>query len=127
MFEIPTWMSIPTWIIFGTVEFIIVWIKEEIQRGKKEDTSEVWKTYVWNPWQISEGWKWLLDLVKGFNRLQMKEHDWVDSDNHIIDRNSLLNHTDQYIRQLLTATFDEMGKRNKERTKIREIVSAFQC
>ena len=66
-------------------------------------------------------------MVKGFNRLQMKEHDWVDSENHIIDRNSLLNHTDQYIRQLLSATFDEMVKRNKERTKIREIVSAFQC
>ena len=64
-------------------------------------------------------------MVKGFNRLQMKEHDWVDSDNHIIDRNSLINHTDQYIRQLLTATFYEMVKRNKERTKIREIVSAF--
>ena len=58
---------------------------------------------------------------------KMKGHDWVDSDNHIIDRNSLINHTDQYIRQLLTATFDEMVKRNKERTKIREIVSAFQC
>ena len=58
---------------------------------------------------------------------KMKEQDWVDSDNHIIDRNSLINHTDQYIRQLLTATFDEMVKRNKERTKIREIVSAFQC
>ena len=57
----------------------------------------------------------------------MKEHDWVDSDNHIIDRNSLLNHTDQYIRQLLTATFDEIVKRNQEKNKIREIVSAFQC
>ena len=57
--------------------------------------------------------------------IKMKEHDWVDGDNHIIDRNSLINHTDQYIRQLLTATFDEMVKRNKERTKIREIVSAF--
>ena len=66
-------------------------------------------------------------MVKGFNRLQMKEHDWVDSDNHIIDRNSLLNHTDQYIRQLLTATFDEMVKRNQEKNEIREIVSAFQC
>ena len=55
----------------------------------------------------------------------MKEHDWVDSDNHIIDRNSLINHTDQYIRQLLTATFDEMVKRNQEKNKIREIVSAF--
>jgi hypothetical protein len=59
--------------------------------------------------------------------IKMKEHDWVDSDNHIIDRNNLKNHTDSYIRQLLTATFDEMVKRNKERTKIREIVSAFQC
>ena len=53
--------------------------------------------------------------------------DWVDSDHHLIDRNNLKNHTDSYIRQLLTATFDEMVKRNKERTKIREIVSAFQC
>ena len=58
--------------------------------------------------------------------IKMKEQDWVDSDNHIIDRNNLKNHTDSYIRQLLTATFDEMVKRNKERTKIREIVSAFQ-
>ena len=24
--------------------------------------------------------------------IKMKEHDWVDSDNHIIDRNSLINH-----------------------------------
>ena len=64
-------------------------------------------------------------MVEGFNRLQKIENDWVDESNHIIDRNSLINHTDQYIRQLLTATFDEMGKRNKERTKIREIVSAF--
>ena len=55
--------------------------------------------------------------------IKMEEHDWVDSDNHIIDRNSLLNHTDKYIRQLLTATFDEMVKRNKEDTKIRECVS----
>ena len=55
--------------------------------------------------------------------IKMEEHDWVDSDNHIIDRNSLINHTDQYIRQLLTATFDELVKRNKENTKIRECVS----
>jgi hypothetical protein len=55
--------------------------------------------------------------------IKMEEHDWVDSDNYIIDRNSLINHTDQYIRQLLTATFDEMVKRNKENTKIRECVS----
>ena len=59
--------------------------------------------------------------------INIEPPDWVDSDNHIIDRNNLKNHTDSYIRQLLTATFDEMVKRNKERTKIREIVSAFQC
>ena len=58
--------------------------------------------------------------------IKMEEHDWVDSDNHIIDRNSLINHTDQYIKQLLTATFDEIVKRNQEKNKIREIVSAFQ-
>jgi|TARA_R110000824_G_scaffold386019_1_gene580481 hypothetical protein len=55
----------------------------------------------------------------------MKKHDWVDESNHIIDRNSLINHTDQYIKQLLTATFDEMVKRNQEKNKIREIVSAL--
>ena len=59
--------------------------------------------------------------------IKIEPPDWVDSDNHIIDRNSLKNHTDQYIRQLLTATFDEMVKRNQEKNKIREIVSAFQC
>ena len=72
-----------------------------------------------------EGWgRDFMNLKMG---IKMKEHDSVDESNHIIDRNSLINHTDQYIRQLLTATFDEMVKRNKERTKIREIVSTFQC
>ena len=56
----------------------------------------------------------------------MKEPCWVDSEYHLVDRNSLINHTDEYIRQLLTATFDEFVKRNKEKKKIREIVSAFQ-
>ena len=55
----------------------------------------------------------------------MKEHDWVDSDNHLVDRNDLINPTDQYISQLLTATFDEYVKRNLEKEKIREIVRAF--
>ena len=55
----------------------------------------------------------------------MKEHDWVDSDNHIIDRNSLLNHTDQYIRQLLTATFDEFFRRKKENKKRKELVESM--
>ncbi|MCH2405498.1 MAG: hypothetical protein MK200_04820 [Nitrosopumilus sp.] len=57
--------------------------------------------------------------------IKMKEHDWVDSDNHIIDRNSLINHTDQYIRQLLTATFDEFIKRKKERKKRKELVKSI--
>ena len=55
--------------------------------------------------------------------INIEPPDWVDSDNHIIDRNSLINHTDSYIRQLLSATFDELVKRNKEKNKIREIVS----
>ena len=53
------------------------------------------------------------------------QHDWVDSDNHLVDRNELINHTDQYISQLLTATFDEYVKRNQEKNKIREIVREF--
>ena len=51
--------------------------------------------------------------------------DWVDSDNHIIDRNNLKNHTDSYIRQLLTATFDEFFKRKKERKKRKELVKSI--
>ena len=57
--------------------------------------------------------------------IKMKEHDWVDSDNHIIDRNSLINHTDQYIRQLLTATFDEFFRRKKENKKRKELVKSI--
>ena len=55
----------------------------------------------------------------------MKESDWVDSDNHLIDRNNLKNHTDQYIRQLLTATFDEFFRRKKERKKRKELVDSI--
>ena len=55
----------------------------------------------------------------------MKKSDWVDSDNHIIDRNNLKNHTDSYIRQLLTATFDEFFKRKKERKKRKELVKSI--
>ncbi len=53
--------------------------------------------------------------------IKMREHDWVDSDNHLVDRNELINHTDQYISQLLTATFDEYVKRNQEKNKIRDM------
>ena len=55
----------------------------------------------------------------------MKESDLVDSDNHLIDRNNLKNHTDQYIRQLLTATFDEFFRRKKERKKRKELVDSI--
>ena len=50
---------------------------------------------------------------------------WVDSDNHIIDRNHLKHHTDSYIRQLLTATFDEFFRRKKERKKRKELVKSI--
>ena len=55
----------------------------------------------------------------------MKKSDWVDSDNHIIDRNNLKNHTDSYIRQLLNATFDEFFRRKKERKKRKELVKSI--
>ena len=58
----------------------------------------------------------------GFN---IEPPDWVDSDNHIIDRNNLKNHTDQYIRQLLTATFDEFFRIKKERKKRKELVDSI--
>ena len=51
--------------------------------------------------------------------------DWVDSDNHIIDRNNLKNHTDSYIRQLLNATFHEFFRRIKEKKKRKELVDSI--
>ena len=57
--------------------------------------------------------------------INIEPPDWVDSDNHIIDRNNLKNHTDSYIRQLLTATFNEFFKRKKERKKRKELVKSI--
>ena len=57
--------------------------------------------------------------------IKIEPPDWVDSDNHIIDRNNLKNHTDRYIRQLLTATFDEFFRRKKERKKRKELVDSM--
>ena len=51
--------------------------------------------------------------------------DWVVSDNHIIDRNNLKNHTDRYIRQLLNATFHEFFRRIKEKKKRKELVDSI--
>ena len=57
--------------------------------------------------------------------IKIEQPDWVDSDNHIIDRNNLKNHTDSYIRQLLNATFDEFFRRKKERKKRKELVDSM--
>ena len=57
--------------------------------------------------------------------IKIEQPDWVDSDNHIIDRNNLKNHTDRYIRQLLNATFDEFFRRKKERKKRKELVKSI--
>ena len=57
--------------------------------------------------------------------IKIEPPDWVDSDNHIIDSNSLKNHTDSYIRQLLTATFDEFFNRIKKRKKRKELVDSM--
>ena len=57
--------------------------------------------------------------------INLEPPDWVDSDHHLIDRNNLKNHTDRYIRQLLTATFDEFFRRKKERKKRKELVDSI--
>ena len=57
--------------------------------------------------------------------INIKPPDWVDSDNHLIDRNNLINHTDSYIRQLLTATFDEFFRRIKKNKKRKELVDSM--
>ena len=57
--------------------------------------------------------------------IKIEPPDWVDSDNHLIDRNNLKNHTDQYIRQLLTATFDEFFRRIKKKKKRKELVDSI--
>ena len=46
----------------------------------------------------------------------LEPSDWVDSDHHLID---------QYIRQLLTATFDEFFRRKKENKKRKELVESM--
>ena len=57
--------------------------------------------------------------------IKIEQPDWVDSDHHLIDRNNLKNHTDQYIRQLLTATFDEFFRRIKKNKKRKELVDSM--
>ena len=57
--------------------------------------------------------------------INIEPPDWVDSDNHIIDRNNLKNHTDSYIRQLLNATFHEFFRRIKEKKKRKELVDSM--
>ena len=57
--------------------------------------------------------------------INLEPPDWVDSDNHIIDRNNLKNHTDSYIRKLLNATFHEFFRRIKEKKKRKELVDSM--
>ena len=57
--------------------------------------------------------------------INIEPPDWVDSDNHNIDRNNLKNHTDSYIRQLLNATFHEFFRRIKEKKKRKELVDSI--
>ena len=57
--------------------------------------------------------------------IKIEPPDWVDSDNHIIDRNNLKNHTDSYIRQLLNATFHEFFRRIKKKKKRKELVDSM--
>ena len=57
--------------------------------------------------------------------INIEPPDWVDSDNHIIDRNNLKNHTDSYIRQLLNATFHEFYRRIKGKKKRKELVDSM--
>lgn len=49
----------------------------------------------------------------------------MDDSKHLIDRNELKHHTDEYIRQLLTATFDEFKRRNYEDKERKEWVRKF--
>ena len=55
----------------------------------------------------------------------MKPPDWVDPNNHLVDQIELRDHTDDYIRQLLTATFDEFNRRKIEDKERNEWVKMF--
>ena len=57
--------------------------------------------------------------------IKIESPDWVDSDEHLVDRNELKHHTDSYIRQLLTATFDEFFRRIKEGKKRKELFKSI--
>ena len=57
--------------------------------------------------------------------IKIEPPDWIDDSHHLVDRNHLKHHTDSYIRQLLTATFDEFFKRIKKRKKRKELVKSI--
>ena len=57
--------------------------------------------------------------------IKIEPSDWVDPDEHLVDRNELQYHTDAYIRQLLTATFDEFQRRNIQNKEQMEWVRKF--
>ena len=57
--------------------------------------------------------------------IRVEQPDWIDPDEQLVDRNELKHHTDSYIRQLLTATFDEFFRRKKENKKRKELVDSM--
>ena len=57
--------------------------------------------------------------------IKIESPDWVDPDEHLMDRNELKHHTDTYIRQLLTAAFEEFFRRKKEDKKRKELVDSM--
>ena len=71
--------------------------------------------------------------LNGYIRLRVRSEigrkieppDWVDDSKHLIDRNELKHHTNDYIRQLLTATFEEFQRRNIEDRERWEWVRKF--
>ena len=57
--------------------------------------------------------------------IKIEPPDWIDDSHHLVDRNHLKHHTDSYIRQLLTATFDEFIRRIKKKKKRKELVDSM--
>ena len=65
------------------------------------------------------------DYLRGKIGRKKESPDWFDDTHHLVDRNELQHHTDAYIRQLLTAIFDEFQRRNIENKEQMEWVRKF--
>jgi len=57
--------------------------------------------------------------------IKIEPPDWIDPNKHLVDRNELKHHTDEYILQLLVATFDEYQRRYYEDKERKEWVRKF--